>query len=179
MRRREVEPEGESGCFLTAEDEEIIGDDDEFVAPIAAPPDDDDDDAPPPAAAAATVAAAAAAADVASNREGLWVRSCCFMLSLRVKALLQVGQWMFFSPVCFLPCRAAWPEVVNVSWHAYRAACGHGYFFLTGLMAESVGVVTAEVEVPDGGITGVDRALGGERVMAGSWEGYESRVCSG
>ena len=45
----------------------------------------------------------------------LCVRSCCFMLSLRVKALWQVGQWTFFSPVCFLPCRAAWPEVVNVS----------------------------------------------------------------
>ena len=45
----------------------------------------------------------------------LCVRSCCFMLSLRVKALLQVGHWMFFSPVCFLPWRAACPEVVNVS----------------------------------------------------------------
>ena len=33
----------------------------------------------------------------------LWVRSCCFMLSLRVNALWQVGQVMFFSPVCFLP----------------------------------------------------------------------------
>lgn len=38
-----------------------------------------------------------------SMREGLCVRSCCFMLSLRVNALLQVGQWMFFSPVCFFP----------------------------------------------------------------------------
>lgn len=153
----------------------MIGDDDEFVAPTTTAPDDDD----PAAAAAATVAAAAAAADVASSREGLWVRSCCFMLSLRVKALLQVGQWMFFSPVCFLPCRAAWPDVVKVSWHAYRTACGHGYFFLMGLAAESVGVVTAEVEGPDGGITGVDMELGGERDMAGSWVGYESRVCSG
>lgn len=156
----------------------MIGDDDEFVAPIATAPDDDDDGAPP-AVAATVAAAAAAAADMASTREGLWVRSCCFMLSLRVKALLQVGQWMFFSPVCFLPCRAACPEVVKVSWHAYRTACGHGYFFLMGLMAESVGVVTAEVEGPDGGITGVDMALGGERDMAGSWEGYESRVCRG
>lgn len=50
-----------------------------------------------------------------SAREVLCVRSCCFILSLRVKALLQVGQWMFFSPVCFLPWRAAWPEVVKVS----------------------------------------------------------------
>lgn len=96
----------------------MIGDDDETVpaAAAAAAADDDDDDDTAAAAAAATVAAAAAAAaDVPSMREGLWVRSCCFMLSLRVKALLQVGQWMFFSPVCFLPCRAAWPEVVKVS----------------------------------------------------------------
>lgn len=57
-----------------------------------------------------------------SIREGLCVRSCCFMLSLRVNALLQVGQWMFFSPVCFLPWRAAWPDVVKVSRHAYLAA---------------------------------------------------------
>jgi hypothetical protein len=44
-----------------------------------------------------------------------WVRICCFMLSLRVKALLQIGQCTLFSPVCFLPWRAAWPEVVNVA----------------------------------------------------------------
>ena len=37
---------------------------------------------------------------------------------------------MFFSPVCFLPCRAAWPEVVKVSAQRTRVACGHGYFFL-------------------------------------------------
>ena len=48
---------------------------------------------------------------------GLCVRSCCFMLSLRVKALLHVGHRIFFSPVCFFPCRAAWPEVVNLSGH--------------------------------------------------------------
>lgn len=162
----------------------MIGEDDEVVAPTtpaaAAAAADADDGAVAVTAAATVVAvvaaaaattAAAAEADVASNREGLWVRSCCFMLSLRVKALLQVGQWMFFSPVCFLPCRAAWPDVVKVSWHAYRTACGHGYFFLTGLTAESVGVVTAEVEGPDGGITGVDMELGGEMDMAGSWLG--------
>ena len=45
----------------------------------------------------------------------LCVRSCCFMLSLRVKALLQTGQRTPFSPVCFFPCRAACPEVVNVA----------------------------------------------------------------
>ena len=39
---------------------------------------------------------------------------------------------MFFSPVCFLPWRAAWPEVVKVSEQLYFCACGHGYFFLTG-----------------------------------------------
>ena len=60
--------------------------------------------------------------DVASKRLFLWVRSCCFILSFRVKALLQVGQWIFFSPVCFLPWRAACPEVVNVSLQENRAA---------------------------------------------------------
>lgn len=59
----------------------------------------------------------------------LWVRSCCFMLSLRVKALLQVGQTTDFSPVCFLPWRAAWPEVVKVSEQLKRVACGQGNFF--------------------------------------------------
>ena len=52
------------------------------------------------------------------------------MLSLRVNAFPQVGQLTFFSPVCFLPWRAAWPEVVNVSAHLYSLACGQGYFFL-------------------------------------------------
>ena len=63
------------------------------------------------------------------------------MLSFLVKALLQVGQWMFFSPVCFLPWRAAWPDVVNVSLHEYRAAWGQGYFFLTPFAVAEVGVV--------------------------------------
>lgn len=36
---------------------------------------------------------------------------------------------MFFSPVCFFPWRAAWPEVVKVSVQEKRTACGHGYFF--------------------------------------------------
>ena len=45
----------------------------------------------------------------------LCVRSCCFMLSFLVNAFLQVGHRMFFSPVCFFPCLAACPDVVNVS----------------------------------------------------------------
>ena len=61
----------------------------------------------------------------------LCVRSCCFMLSFRVKVLPQVGQDTFFSPVCFLPCRAAWPDVVNVSLQLAVLACGQAYFFLT------------------------------------------------
>lgn len=137
-RRREPEPEGDEIWCFLAEEEMVVGDDEEVVAVTA------------------------------SIREGLWVRSCCFMLSLRVKALLQVGQRMFFSPVCFLPWRAAWPDVVKVSWHPYRTACGHGYFFLIALAAELVGVVTAGVEGPDGGITGVGMDCGGERGMAGS-----------
>ena len=50
---------------------------------------------------------------------------------------------MFFSPVCFLPWRAAWPEVVKVSVHLKRAACGQGYFFL------AVGVLVADVALLD------------------------------
>jgi len=42
-----------------------------------------------------------------------WVRRCCSMLSLRVKALLHSGQKASFLPVCFLAWRAAWPEVVK------------------------------------------------------------------
>lgn len=41
------------------------------------------------------------------------VRRCCSMLSLRVKALLHSGQKASFFPVCFLACRAAWPDVVK------------------------------------------------------------------
>lgn len=82
-----------------------------------------------------------------SMREGLCVRSCCFMLSLRVNALLQVGQWMFFSPVCFLPWRAAWPDVVNVSLHAYLTAWGQGYFFFGGLLPVGVFALVAAVEM--------------------------------
>lgn len=39
---------------------------------------------------------------------------------------------MFFSPVCFLPWRAAWPEVVKVSVQLWRTAWGQGYFFFVG-----------------------------------------------
>lgn len=87
-----------------------------------------------------------------SDLEFLCVRSCCFMLSFRVKALLQVGQWMFFSPVCFLPWRAAWPEVVNVSVQEYRAAWGQGYFFLTPFAVAEVGVVAVPLSAFVGGV---------------------------
>jgi hypothetical protein len=43
-------------------------------------------------------------------------------LSLRVNALPQTGQWTDFSPVCFLPCLAAWPEVVNVEVQPWDVA---------------------------------------------------------
>lgn len=82
-----------------------------------------------------------------SMREGLCVRSCCFMLSLRVNALLQVGQWMFFSPVCFFPWRAAWPDVVKVSRHAYLAAWGQGYFFFGGLLPVGVFALVAAADM--------------------------------
>ena len=105
-----------------------------------------------------------------SVREVLCVRSCCFILSLRVKALLHVGQWMFFSPVCFLPWRAAWPEVVKVSVQEKRAACGQGYFFLTVLEEDAGGVVLLEgllalVVVGEG--LDVGEATGGGRIVEG------------
>lgn len=52
------------------------------------------------------------------------------MLSFLVNALLQIGQCTLFSPVCFLPCRAACPEVVNVEEQLWLTAYGQGYLFL-------------------------------------------------
>jgi hypothetical protein len=70
---------------------------------------------------AVAVAAAIVSSDVVEPRCAC-VRSCCFILSLRVNALPQTGQWTDFSPVCFLPCLAAWPEVVNVEVQSWDAA---------------------------------------------------------
>lgn len=117
--------------------------------------------------------------ELRSVLEFLCVRSCCFMLSFRVKALLQVGQWMFFSPVCFFPWRAAWPDVVNVSWHKYRAACGQGYFFFAAFEVADVGVVAVSlsafvvgVVVDAGETTEGGKAACGDNVSAGSVFGY-------
>ena len=54
------------------------------------------------------------------------------MLSLRVNALLHSGQYASFLPVCFLACRAAWPEVVKKSVHPTCLAIGQGYWFFLG-----------------------------------------------
>ena len=103
--------------------------------------------------------------EAGSAFEFLCVRSCCFMLSFRVKALLQVGQWMFFSPVCFLPWRAAWPDVVKVSWQANRAACGQGYFFLRPFGVAEVGVVAVALStLEDGVVSDAAVAPGGGKV---------------
>lgn len=40
-----------------------------------------------------------------------------------------MGQCTLFSPVCFLPWRAAWPDVVKVAEHPWLAANGQGYLF--------------------------------------------------
>ena len=53
---------------------------------------------------------------------------------------------MFFSPVCFLPWRAAWPEVVKVSAQRTRVACGHGYFFLQIFVGLELGGGAAVVD---------------------------------
>lgn len=63
------------------------------------------------------------------------------MLSFRVKALLQIGQWTLFSPVCFLPCRAAWPEVVKVAVQEWDTAYGQGYLFF--LVSRGLEVLSA------------------------------------
>jgi hypothetical protein len=57
------------------------------------------------------------------------------MLSFRVKALLQIGQCTLFSPVCFFPWRAAWPEVVNVAEQLWLVANGQGYLFFRFTLA--------------------------------------------
>ena len=76
----------------------------------------------------------------------LCVRSCCFMLSFRVKALLHVGQRMFFSPVCFLRGRAAGAEGVMGAGPEKRAAWGHGYFFFApGVLVAEAGAALLEV----------------------------------
>ena len=82
---------------------------------------------------------------------------------------------MFFSPVCFLPWRAAWPEVVNVSGQENREAWGHGCFFLRGLVVEGEELVGVEV---DGAIAGVVRDEGDE-LSASSVLLYVNCVCSG
>jgi len=64
---------------------------------------------------AALLLRAGCSSDVLPDADPLCVRSCCFILSFLVNALLQIGQWTPFSPVCFLPCRAACPEVVKVA----------------------------------------------------------------
>lgn len=78
---------------------------------------------------AALLLRAGCSSDALPDAEPLCVRSCCFMLSFLVNALLQIGQCTPFSPVCFLPCRAAWPEVVKVAEQLCEVAYGQGYLF--------------------------------------------------
>ena len=74
------------------------------------------------------------------------------MLSLRVNALLHSGQNASFFPVCFLACRAAWPDVVKKSLHPYCFAIGHGYWFFLGCDFEFE--VAETVETRDGSDAG-------------------------
>lgn len=63
---------------------------------------------------------------------------------------------MFFSPVCFLPWRAAWPLVVKVSAQLKRAECGQGYFFfVVGVLVLLVLAAPALVLVADVAEVGV------------------------
>ena len=83
-----------------------------------------------------------------------------------MNAFLHVGHRMFFSPVCFFPCRAACPDVVNVSVQLWRKAWGHGYFFLAGAFLEAEVVwplAVAVVEVLSEVVMGV---LGSDFIVA-------------
>lgn len=68
------------------------------------------------------------------------------MLSFRVNALLQIGHSTLFSPVCFLPWRAAWPDVVNVAVHPCVEAYGQGYLFRRLIRGVLLVVVVVVVE---------------------------------
>lgn len=82
---------------------------------------------------------------------------------------------MFFSPVCFLPWRAAWPEVVKVSVQLKRLAWGQGYFFFAvgGLFDDAalldvvIGVVGSVLMVLEVGVADV----GGREVLVLADEG--------
>ncbi len=54
------------------------------------------------------------------------VLRCCFMLSFRANRFGHRGQSTFFSPVCRLACREAWPDVVNISRQSSVSANWHG-----------------------------------------------------
>jgi hypothetical protein len=73
------------------------------------------------------------------------------MLSFRVNALLQTGQWTLFSPVCFFPCRAAWPEVVKVAAQECEAAYGQGYLFFLLTLGALKSPVPLSDDCGDGG----------------------------
>lgn len=89
-----------------------------------------------------------------------------------MKAFLQVGHTTFFSPVCFLPWRAAWPEVVKVSVHLKAMACGQGYFFLpwTGALVDDaeVGVAGSGFSGAEGAMDGVDSEVADATVESGA-----------
>src|SRR5436190_10442454 len=92
---------------------------------------------------------------MSSEIEARWVRRCCFMLSFRVKALLQTGQWALFSPVCFFPWRAAWPEVVKVAGQACEAAYGQGYLFFLLTLDDLKSPVPLSDDCGEGGSTNI------------------------
>ena len=83
---------------------------------------------------------------------------------------------MFFSPVCFLPWRAAWPDVVKVSVQLKRLAWGQGYFFFAvgalfgdaALLDVVIGVVGSVLMVLEVGVADV----GGREVVVLADEGF-------
>ena len=88
---------------------------------------------------------------------------------------MHVGHRMFFSPVCFFPCRAAWPDVVKVSVQLWRTAWGQGYFFLVGGFLEAEALSLLAVAVAEAVREVVMGVLGSVFVVAENggreWEG--------
>ena len=82
---------------------------------------------------------------------------------------------MFFSPVCFLPWRAAWPDVVKVSVQLKRLEWGQGYFFLAvGVWFDDAALLDVVIGVVGSVLTAVEVGvadIGGRDVVVLADEG--------
>lgn len=88
-----------------------------------------------------------------------------------------MGQCTLFSPVCFLPWRAAWPDVVKVAEHPWLAANGQGYLFFLVPLAPAPSLDPPMDRGGDGGQTPSGRSIASRRVQ--SWEGDKRKSLVG